>query len=300
MSSRRGSIALMAVFIFAVISLLSLVIFSRIEDNLLLLRAEKDEKQASYYAESLAYLAKENLNQKMISDVIYAGAKLNLPAVAMDGARDRSPLLMPINEEGSYTDVKLSTACKYRGIEAKANLLFHAVNPIFTQEDGVLSVEEMKEAGVYEPWQPMLEASFNKPPEPGVHRLNTQEPFHIRQREGKFVQVSEGDREIPILEGRKKLRWEIASFVEAESPLDVNGVLWLKKGSRIKGDVHVKGVLIREPGAAVEGQMVVDGLLIGEKAGPIRANFQPRSVESTFYFFDDFIKPGGYRLKKLY
>ena len=50
MSRRRGAIALMAVFLFAVISLLSLVIFSRIEDNLLLLGAEKDEKHASYYA----------------------------------------------------------------------------------------------------------------------------------------------------------------------------------------------------------------------------------------------------------
>ena len=67
MSRRRGAIALMAVFIFAVISLLSLVIFSRIEDNLLLLGAEKDEKQASYYAESLAYLANEGVSKKRSS-----------------------------------------------------------------------------------------------------------------------------------------------------------------------------------------------------------------------------------------
>lgn len=300
MSRRRGSIALMAIFIFAVISLLSLVIFSRIEDNLLLLRAEKDEKQASYYAESLAYLANDGVDKKRITDVIRLQAVRDLPPVEMDGVRDANPRLAPIKEEGHYTALRLSTACTYKGIGGKANLIFHGVNPLFNQEDGVLSVEEMKDAGIYEAWQPKLQASFEKLPETGVLSLKTLAPLHLRQRDGKLVEVSEEDKEMPFLEGTKKLRWEIASGVAIESPLDISGVLWLKKDSSVKGDIHVEGVVIREPGAAVEGQVVVDGLLIGEKAGPIKSNFQPRAVESTFYFFDDFIKPGGYRLKKLY
>ena len=122
----------------------------------------------------------------------------------------------------------------------------------------------------------------------------------MKQKDGKLVQVTEENQEIPFFENTEKLRWEIESAVETKNMLEVSGVLWLKKGSSLKGDVHVKGVLIREPGSAVEGQMVVDGLLIGENTGPIRANFQPRPVEQSFYFFDDFIKPSGYRLKKLY
>lgn len=300
MSRRRGSIALMAVFLFAVISLLSLVIFSRIEDNLLLLGAEKDEKQASYYAESLAYLANEGVSKKRIIDVIQLGGSYHLPAVSMDDVSDEHPRLSCVAEKGSYTAVKLEISCTYKGIGAKANLRFEGVNPLFIQEDGVLSVEEMNNAGVYEAWQPMLAESFAKLPEAGVRSVITREPLHLKQKDGKIVQVMEENQEIPFHENTGKLRWEIESAVETKNPLEVTGVLWLKKGSSLKGDVHVKGVLIREPGATVEGQMVVDGLLIGENTGPIRANFQPRPVEQSFYFFDDFIKPSGYRLKKLY
>lgn len=300
MSRRRGSIAIMAIFIFAVISLLALVIFSRIEDNLLLLRAEKDEKQASYYAESLAYLANEGIDHKMIADVIRSGKICDLPAVSIDEARDVHPRLSSVSEKGSYTALKLETACKVKGISAGAHLCFRGVNPLFIQEDGVLSIEEMKDAGVYERWQSMLVASFLKEPEIGVLPINTQQSLHLRQKDGKLVQINGENEEIPFLENTRNLRWEISNPVKTDSPLDINGVLWLKKGSSITGDVHVKGVLIRDPGAAVEGQMVVDGLLIGEKSGPIRVNFQPRPVERSFYFFDDFIKPTGYRLKKLY
>lgn len=300
MTRRRGSIALMAIFIFAIISLLSLVIFSRIEDNLLLIRTEKDEKQASYYAESLAYLANEGINKELIARVVQDGTTEQLPAVSFDDVEDKKPMLLPVMEKGTYTALKLETACTYKGISGKATLKFNGVNPLFNQQDGVLSVEEMKDAGVYDNWQSLLEENFIKPSKDGTRLLHTEGPLHLKQKDGRILQVAPDGTESPFLDNMRNLRWEMAGALETESPLEMVGVLWLKKGASVKGNIHLSGVLIREPGSTVEGQIIVDGLLIGEKNGPIKANFQPRSAELHFCFFDDFIEPSGYRLKKLY
>lgn len=107
--------------------------------------------------------------------------------------------------------------------------MFRRREPLFIQEDGVLSVEEMENAGVYEAWQPMLAENFTKPPEAGVRSVTTQEPLHLKQKDGKLVQVTEENQEIPFHENTGKLRWEIESAVETKNPLEVSGVLWLKK-----------------------------------------------------------------------
>lgn len=300
MNKRRGSIALLAIFIFAIISLLALVIFSRLEDNFLLLRTELDEKQSSYNSESLIFLAKEKLKKDDIVKVVEKQGKFDLPASEFNGSSGKKPELSPFIEKGSYTQVQLQVQSSYKKIPSKAILRFKGVNPIFEQPDGVLSTKEMKERGVYDKWQKTLSDSFSKETPSWITRWKAEKPSTLKKEGKNFIQEFEdGTREAlaPIV---LQLRWEVASPVVLDVPMDIKGALWLKKGSSIKGDVHVRGVVIREEGASVEGQMIVDGLLIGEKDEAVHVNFQPRNVEEVFCFFDDFIQSNSFRLKKLY
>ncbi|MDY3118643.1 MAG: polymer-forming cytoskeletal protein [Peptoniphilus sp.] len=300
MSKRRGSIALMAIFIFAIVSLLALVIFSRLEDNLLLLDTEKDEKQSSYYAESLAYLARREIKRAQLESVLSFGREFTLPKPEFENIRAEKVQLVPVREEGRYSAVKLETWCTYKGIHTVAQLYFQGVNPLFDQKDGVLSTEEMREEGVYDRWKIALEEQFVKTPPSNITQRTSDKAVTIRRKGTSYVQVSEEGIEKDFSPVMGTLRWEVAGLVKVEGPMEIRGVLWLKPGAHIEGDVHVEGVLIREAGSAVDGSLVVDGLLMGEKTGSIRANFQPRNVEKVFCFFDEFIKPNDYRLKKLY
>lgn len=300
MTKRRGSIALLAIFIFAIISLLALVIFSRLEDNFLLLRTELDEKQSSYNSESLVYLAEEELKRDQIEKVVEVRGKFNLPAPDFNSGTVKKAEIFPFIEKGSYTQVQIEVQSSYKEIPSTAVLRFKAVHPIFEQEDGVISTKEMKERGVYDTWQKTLADSFVKEPKSWVVRWKTDKPSTLKKEGRNFIQVFEDESQAPLAPIVQQLRWEVASPVVLEAPMDIKGVLWLKKGASIKGDVHVRGVVIREEGASVEGQMIVDGLLIGEKDEAVHVNYQPRNVEEVFCFFDDFIQPHDFRLKKHY
>lgn len=300
MTKRRGSIALLAIFIFAIISLLALVIFSRLEDNFLLLRTELDEKQSSYNSESLAYLAEEELKREQIEKVVEVRGKFNLPVPDFNSGTVKKAEMSPFIEKGSYTQVQLEVQSSYKEIPATAVLRFKAVHPIFEQEDGVISTQEMKERGVYDTWQKTLADSFVKEPKSWVVRWKTDKPSTLKKEDRNFIQVFEDGSQAPLAPVVQQLRWEVASPVVLDAPMDIKGVLWLKKGASIKGDIHVRGVVIREEGASVEGQMIVDGLLIGEKDEAVHVNYQPRNVEEVFCFFDDFIQPHDFRLKKHY
>lgn len=300
MTKRRGSIALLAIFIFAVISLLALVIFSRLEDNFLLLRTELDEKQSSYNSESLVYLTKEELKKEQISNVVENRAKLDLPAPSFNSSTLKKAEMTPYIEKGSYTRVQLEVQSSYKSIPSKAILRFKGVNPIFEQPDGVISTKEMKERGVYDTWQKTLADSFLKETKNWASRWKTDKPSTLKKEGNNFIQVLEDGSRATLAPVALQLRWEVASPVVLDVPMDIKGVLWLKKGASIKGDIHLRGVVIREEGASVEGQMIVDGLLIGEKDDAIHVNFQPRNVEEVFCFFDDFIQSNSFRLKKLY
>lgn len=300
MNKRRGSIALLAIFIFAIISLLALVIFSRLEDNFLLLRTELDEKQSSYNAESLVYLAKEELKKEQIEKVVELRGKFNLPLPPFNGSTVKKAEMSPFIEKESYTQVQLEVQSSYKSIPATAILRFKAVHPIFEQQDGVISTKEMKEQGVYDTWQKTLADSFTKEPKSWVVRWKTDKPSTLKKEGRNFIQVFEDGSQAPLAPIVHQLRWEVASPTVLDAPMDIKGVLWLKKGASIKGDVHLRGVVIREEGSSVEGQMIVDGLLIGEKDEAVHVNFQPRNVEEVFCFFDDFIQPNIFRLKKLY
>ncbi|WP_077075277.1 polymer-forming cytoskeletal protein [Aedoeadaptatus urinae] len=300
MTKRRGSIALLAIFIFAIISLLALVIFSRLEDNFLLLRTELDEKQSSYNSESLVYLAKEELKKEQIVNVVEHRVKLDLPAPAFNSSTVKKAEMSPFVEKGSYTRVQLEVQSSYKSIPSKAILRFKGVNPIFEQPDGVISTKEMKERGVYDTWQKTLADSFLKETKNWASRWKTDKPSTLKKEGNNFIQVLEDGSRATLAPVALQLRWEVASPVVLDVPMDIKGVLWLKKGASIKGDIHVRGVVIREEGASVEGQMIVDGLLIGEKDDAIHVNFQPRNVEEVFCFFDDFIQSNSFRLKKLY
>lgn len=300
MNKRRGSIALLAIFIFAVISLLALVIFSRLEDNFLLLRTELDEKQSSYNSESLVYLTKEELKKEQIANVVENRAKLDLPAPSFNDSTVKKAEMTPYIEKGSYTRVQLEVQSSYKSIPSKAILRFKGVNPIFEQPDGVISTKEMKERGVYDTWQKTLADSFLKETKNWASRWKTDKPSTLKKEGNNFIQVLEDGSRATLAPVALQLRWEVASPVVLDVPMDIKGVLWLKKGASIKGDIHVRGVVIREEGASVEGQMIVDGLLIGEKDDAIHVNFQPRNVEEVFCFFDDFIQSNSFRLKKLY
>lgn len=300
MNKRRGSIALLAIFIFAIISLLALVIFSRLEDNFLLLRTELDEKQSSYNSESLVYLAEEKLKREDIVIVVETQGRFDLPDYDFNNSDVKVSELSPFIEKGSYTQVQLKVNSSYKKIPSEAILRFKGVNPIFEQPDGVLSTKEMKERGVYDKWQKTLSDSFSKETPSWITRWKADKPSTLKKEGKNFIQeFADGTREAlaPIA---LQLRWEVASPVVLDVPMDIKGVLWLKKGSSIKGDIHVRGVVIREEGASVEGQMIVDGLLIGEKDEAVHVNFQPRNVEEVFCFFDDFIQSNSFRLKKLY
>ena len=300
MNKRRGSIALLAIFIFAIISLLALVIFSRLEDNFLLLRTELDEKQSSYNAESLVYLAKEELKKEQIEKVVEVRGKFNLSLPAFNGSTVKKAEMSPFIEKESYTQVQLEVQSSYKSIPATAILRFKAVHPIFEQQDGVISTKEMKEQGVYDTWQKTLADSFIKEPKSWIVRWKTDKPSTLKKEGRNFIQVFEDGSQAPLAPIAHQLRWEVASPTVLDAPMDIKGVLWLKKGASIKGDVHLRGVVIREEGSSVEGQMIVDGLLIGEKDEAVHVNFQPRDVEEVFCFFDDFIQPYSFRLKKLY
>lgn len=300
MTKRRGSIALLAIFIFAIISLLALVIFSRLEDNFLLLRTELDEKQSSYNSESLVYLTKEELKKEQIANVVENRVKLDLPAPSFNDSTVKKAEMTPYIEKGSYTRVQLEVQSSYKSIPSKAILRFKGVNPIFEQPDGVISTKEMKERGVYETWQKTLADSFLKETKNWASRWKTDKPSTLKKEGNNFIQVLEDGSRATLAPVALQLRWEVASPVVLDVPMDIKGVLWLKKGASIKGDIHVRGVVIREEGASVEGQMIVDGLLIGEKDDAIHVNFQPRNVEEVFCFFDDFIQSNSFRLKKLY
>lgn len=300
MNKRRGSIALLAIFIFAIISLLALVIFSRLEDNFLLLRTELDEKQSSYNAESLVYLAKEELKKEQIEKVVELRGKFNLSPPAFNGSTVKKAEMSPFIEKESYTQVQLEVQSSYKSIPATAILRFKAVHPIFEQQDGVISTKEMKEQGVYDTWQKTLADSFTKEPKSWVVRWKTDKPSTIKKEGRNFIQIFEDGSQAPLAPIVHELRWEVASPTVLDAPMDIKGVLWLKKGASIKGDVHLRGVVIREEGSSVEGQIIVDGLLIGEKDEAVHVNFQPRNVEEVFCFFDDFIQPNSFRLKKLY
>lgn len=300
MNKRRGSIALLAIFIFAIISLLALVIFSRLEDNFLLLRTELDEKQSSYNAESLVYLAKEELKKEQIEKVVEVRGKFNLLLPAFNGSTVKKAEMSPFIEKESYTQVQLEVQSSYKSIPATAILRFKAVHPIFEQQDGVISTKEMKEQGVYDTWQKTLADSFIKEPKSWIVRWKTDKPSTLKKEGRNFIQVFEDGSQAPLAPIAHELRWEVASPTVLDAPMDIKGVLWLKKGASIKGDVHLRGVVIREEGSSVEGQMIVDGLLIGEKDEAVHVNFQPRNVEEVFCFFDDFIQPNSFRLKKLY
>ena len=300
MTKRRGSIALLAIFIFAIISLLALVIFSRLEDNFLLLRTELDEKQSSYNSESLVYLTKEELKKEQIANVVENRVKLDLPAPSFNDSTMKKAKMTPYIEKGSYTRVQLEVQSSYKSIPSKAILRFKGVNPIFEQPDGVISTKEMKERGVYDTWQKTLADSFLKETKNWASRWKTDKPSTLKKEGNNFIQVLEDGSRATLAPVALQLRWEVASPVVLDVPMDIKGVLWLKKGASIKGDIHVRGVVIREEGASVEGQMIVDGLLIGEKDDAIHVNFQPRNVEEVFCFFDDFIQSNSFRLKKLY
>lgn len=300
MTKRRGSIALLAIFIFAIISLLALVIFSRLEDNFLLLRTELDEKQSSYNSESLVYLAKENLKKEQIINVVEHRGKFDLPAPVFNDSTVKKAEMSPFIEKGSYTQVQLEVQSSYKSIPTKAILRFQGVHPIFEQEDGVISTKEMKEQGVYDKWQKTLADSFSKESKSRVSRCKTDKSSIIKKEGNNFIQEFADGSRAPLVPIGIQLRWEVASPTVLDVPMDIKGVLWLKKGASIKGDVHVRGVVIREEGASLEGKMIVDGLLIGEKDDAIHVNYQPRAVEEVFCFFDDFIQPHDFRLKKLY
>lgn len=300
MTKRRGSIALLAIFIFAIISLLALVIFSRLEDNFLLLRTELDEKQSSYNSESLVYLAKEDLKKEQIVNVVEHRGKFDLPAPAFNGSTVEKAEMSPFIEKGSYTQVQLEVQSSYKSIPTKAILRFNGVHPIFEQEDGVISTKELKEQGVYDKWQKALADSFSKESKSRASLWMTDKPSTIKKEGNNFIQVSEDGTQAPLAPMGLQLRWEVASPAVLDVPMDIKGVLWLKRGASIKGDVHVRGVVIREAGSSVEGRMIVDGLLIGDKDEAVHVNYQPRPVEEVFCFFDDFIQPHDFRLKKLY
>lgn len=300
MTKRRGSIALLAIFIFAIISLLALVIFSRLEDNFLLLHTELDEKQSSYNSESLVYLAEEKLKKEQIEKVVEVRGKFNLPAPAFNGSIVKKAEMSPFIEKGSYTQVQIEVQSSHKSIPSTAVLRFKAVHPIFEQEDGVISTQVMKEQGVYDTWQKTLADSFLKEPKSWVVRWTTDKPSTLKKEGRNFIQAFEDGSQAPLAPILYQLRWEVASPTVLGAPMDIKGVLWLKKGASIKGDVHVRGVVIREEGSSVEGQMIVDGLLIGEKDDAVHVNYQPRLVEEVFCFFDDFIQPHGFRLKKHY
>lgn len=300
MTKRRGSIALLAIFIFAIISLLALVIFSRLEDSFLLLRTELDEKQSSYNSESLVYLAKEDLKKEQIVNVVEHRGKFDLPAPAFNDSTVKKAEMSPFVEKGSYTQVQLEVQSSYKSIPTKAILRFKAVHPIFEQEDGVISTKEMKEQGVYDKWQKTLADSFSKESKSRASLWMTDKPSTIKKEGNNFIQEFADGSRVPLVPIGIQLRWEVASPAVLDVPMDIKGVLWLKKGASIKGDVHVRGVVIREEGSSVEGRMIVDGLLIGEKDDAIHVNYQPRAVEEVFCFFDDFIQPHDFRLKKLY
>lgn len=300
MTKRRGSIALLAIFIFAIISLLALVIFSRLEDNFLLLRTELDEKQSSYNSESLVYLAKEDLKKEQIVNVVEHRGKFDLPVPAFNGSTVEKAEMSPFIEKGSYTQVQLEVQSSYKSIPTKAILRFKGVHPIFEQEDGVISTKELKEQGVYDKWQKALGDSFSKESKSRASLWMTDMPSTIKKEGKNFIQEFADGSQVPLAPMGLKLRWEVASPAVLDVPMDIKGVLWLKKGAGIEGDVHVRGVVIREEGSSVEGRMIVDGLLIGEKDEAIHVNYQPRPVEEVFCFFDDFIQPHDFRLKKLY
>lgn len=300
MSKRRGAIAIMAIFIFAIISLLAFVIFSRLEDNFLLIGTEKDEKQSSYYTESLAYLAKEGVKKDDLIKIIKHRGELDLSLPTFDGIKAEKAHLSPVKEAGAYTAVELEVASTYRRIRTVAKLRFKGVNPVFEQEDGVISVKEMKELGVYEPWQKILADDFSVTPPMGTTRWTTDRTMTLKREGRNFFQAFEDETQAPLSPIGTQLRWEVCAPVNVEEPLDMNGVLWLKEGAHIRGTIHLRGVLICEEGSVVDGEIIVDGLIIGDKSGSTRVNFQPRPVEETFCFFDEFIQPNHYRMKKLY
>ena len=298
MTKRSGSVSLMAVMIFSIIALLSLYLFSRLETQSLLARAMKDSAQSGYYAESLAYLAWNDLKEEKLASLI-TGGKQTLPRPQYGDITAQSAELQPIKEEGKYCAFSLLTRASYKGISSFAQLKGELVNPIFNVESGHLDFGAKGFKEIVSPWIASLEKDPDYMKAPSVDRCTTANGDYVTYDNRRF-RVIRGDNEIASFSPDLPTRIFIRGELTLKTPTAMEGLAVIGDDAIIKGNLKVRGVCMIKPGARIEGRLSCDGLILGNQPESAVVAFNPKATERVLYPFPGFIKIHDLHMKKVY
>ena len=298
MSKRSGSVSLMAVMIFCILSLLCLYLFSRIETQSVTEMVAGDSVQSGYYAESLAYLAWRNLNEEKLASVMNrATQELSRPSYKEVSAQ--SATLKRIEEEGKYSGFSLSTRAKYKGILATAYLNGELVNPVFYDESGHIAYDDDGFQKIVSSWIKSLESNPSYMKGPNDELWITQNGDRIEYSDRRY-HIIRGEEEIGTFTSSFPVRGFLKGSVLLKSPVAMKGLVFINEDTVVQGDLQVKGVCILKRGCKIEGHLSCDGLILGDMPEGVSVAFNPGQVESVLHAFPKFIKVHDLHMKKTY
>lgn len=294
MNKARGSVSILVIFIFAILSFLLLFLLSRLERGGLLLEAERDGLKSGYAAESMAHLAYRSTDEEVFRQVLLERDAIALNAPSWDGIAGEKAKISPIRTSGAYTRFSLSADCRYRGIYSRAIVTGELVHPLFAQQDGILSADEIETAGLLPAWKEAFRL-WSYAPKDRLPSVVVDRPSEMHYNGGKWILTDGADGQIQT-EAKQAL--DIRSELSVPDGYSTEGLVFLRSGSVLRGTLYVRGVVIAEADSVVEGKIVCDGLCIGYLPMDTVSNFHPRKAERYLANFPEFLECGNIRTKK--
>ncbi|MDD7363849.1 MAG: hypothetical protein SPI65_01895 [Peptoniphilus sp.] len=299
MSKKRASVSIMALFIFAVMAFLALFLFSRIEHRTVLEDTRRDAIQSGYDAESLLYLAWEDVEPEEFAKLMTYGGTRERPKPSFRGVTADHSTLSTERRDGAYSGFVLNVASTYRGIRATAILKGNLVDPVFDVENGILNLEENSaHREAVAPWIRGLSEDFSGYGN-GSDASWTCEEGELTYRAGDYLLREEG-RADQSFRAQLPARGCVAKKLTLKTPLDMKGLVVFEDGATIEGVIRIEGVCLAKGEVDIDGDVICRGLYIGKPNDAVRVHADPRATEKVLARFPGFVSPNAIRVKKVY
>ncbi|MDO5301020.1 MAG: hypothetical protein Q4E76_00740 [Tissierellia bacterium] len=325
---KKGSIMLMALFAFLVVSLFLLWILALVEQRTKLYANGLDGLQGGYLAETAVYRGYLDLDPALLARRIQSQGEVELPYTGEGKGR----LTLHIQREaGKFPHFLLKGEVTHKKITAMSILKGEFFPGVLNQRDGILSPREVEEA---ELWSTLNEYVPNVR-EREVLRIDR--PFSLEvsgywmilryETEPQGAPVEGEDPEQAPVEGEdpqgapeagetppeaspvqeERIFIPSVQYMEFNAPGKILGSGKLPNALRataplkVEGRLMIQGLLWAQE-LQGEGTLQVNGLCIGEAEGaPLRVSFQPDNVLNVFIAnLEPILQPSVQWVSKMY
>ncbi|MDO5036922.1 MAG: hypothetical protein Q4E37_01305 [Tissierellia bacterium] len=306
MKGKRASLSLLMIFIFFILTISILSLLSILDKKLKIGLNHLDADQASYYAESLAYLYYEDPSLKEWVKEVYKrpldGDPYPLPAKAFGEGEVKEAFLSRSRDREGKSQFHLKTDYSYRDLGGQCDLVFGAFKPVFYPEDGLLEPQDPKTRALLVSLGEKLSQEIPLPsqfikqtlrlegesllrpgPPPGyglefykkesLPREDEEGPLE----EGPPLEEGEGqDLEDPWPSQDPEAAYGLSIYGQADKRIPFQAIVTGQL--EVQGPLTMKGILYLGPGASLEGDLSLEGVLFLDEGSQVQETVEVRGL----------------------